>query len=178
MDEIKWPLQYSRLETGKSEPIGDWSGIFIRGDEALGYAIGLRDFLEEVEKMKENGLLTSIFGLMHLQALVGLLSDANQHNGIESQKIAKIDNSLMIMDVLQESEIPDAWLIKRFENMASATADDFLFIEKIRIDIVVKNLEHIAKMDGAEKKEFQSRFEWMKALSNRMRSDFLFLRKG
>lgn len=42
------PYRY-RFETGVLQPEGDWPGIFIRGDDALGYAGRLRILIATLE---------------------------------------------------------------------------------------------------------------------------------
>jgi hypothetical protein len=38
-----------RIETGRMQFGADWPGVFIRGDEALGFARALRDVLKSAE---------------------------------------------------------------------------------------------------------------------------------
>lgn len=50
----------SRLETGPYRPAeDDWMGVFIRGDNAFGYAIGLRKALT-ILPIDENNLETTL----------------------------------------------------------------------------------------------------------------------
>jgi hypothetical protein len=62
-----------RLETGRFEPKGDWPGIFIRGDQALGYARTLRDLLKGIEQRAAELSETEIAAWMRVQALADLL---------------------------------------------------------------------------------------------------------
>jgi hypothetical protein len=42
-------MTQERVETGKMQFENDWPGVFIRGDEALGYAAAIRRFLAATE---------------------------------------------------------------------------------------------------------------------------------
>jgi hypothetical protein len=44
----KIPLNGVRPETGPMQFGGDWPGVFIRGDNALGYALALRRAIERL----------------------------------------------------------------------------------------------------------------------------------
>jgi hypothetical protein len=47
----KTPLDGSQVETGPMQFGGDWPGLFIRGDEALGYASALRRGVERLAEV-------------------------------------------------------------------------------------------------------------------------------
>jgi hypothetical protein len=42
------PLDDTRLETGPMQFSDDWPGVFVRGDDALGYALALRRAVERL----------------------------------------------------------------------------------------------------------------------------------
>jgi len=71
-----------RLETGKIRCDDDWSGVFIRGDEALGHATSI-DFT-----------LSDIKNIIHpvnremLEALREVLKSASEHNGVDPQLVS------------------------------------------------------------------------------------------
>ena len=55
------PEQHKRIETGVTQFGDDWPGVFIRGDCAFGYAMYLRNFLNNeddlISKAGIDGLL-------------------------------------------------------------------------------------------------------------------------
>lgn len=44
------PAQTPRVETGPVKFGDDWTGLFIRGDNAMYYALCIRSLIEQVEK--------------------------------------------------------------------------------------------------------------------------------
>ena len=57
------PEQHKRVETGVTQFGDDWSGVFIRGDCAFGYAMYLRGFINnEKDEISKAG----VFGLLSL----------------------------------------------------------------------------------------------------------------
>ena len=74
----------ARPETGAMRFEGDWRGVFIRGDNAFGYAIEIRAILEgsaPVEFHKH-----ALKGLMEL-----LLSSDERNEGVETQQMKSYD---------------------------------------------------------------------------------------
>jgi len=70
----------------------DWSGIFIRGDNALYYAMALKSILDGLtEEQKQD-----VFGIVApLDGLVQLLYSANHHvNDPERQFMKKFEDCL------------------------------------------------------------------------------------
>ena len=59
------PEQHKRVETGVTQFGDDWPGVFIRGDCAFGYAMYLRNF---INNEKDEISKASVFGLMSLLA--------------------------------------------------------------------------------------------------------------
>lgn len=57
------PLTYKRIETGALQFADDWPGLFIRGDNAMDLAIGLRT----VETMLKSLRVEDVPGLRALQ---------------------------------------------------------------------------------------------------------------
>lgn len=62
-----------RVETGVLEINGDWPGIFIRGDNALAYAMYVNQAINALEQM-ENKEQMDVFALYGLKGLASLLS--------------------------------------------------------------------------------------------------------
>lgn len=64
-----------RLETGVMTPDGDWPGIFIRGDNALGYAANLRAVYALAEQRAKEGSMRGDEAMIwsHLKGLTDLL---------------------------------------------------------------------------------------------------------
>jgi hypothetical protein len=64
-----------RIETGVMTPKGDWPGIFIRGDDALSYAVQLRAALAAAEERAASGMMphAEATAWERLQAMADLL---------------------------------------------------------------------------------------------------------
>lgn len=77
MNEIrKLPAaEDGRVETGPVQFGDDWPGIFIRGDNAFGYAMALQEAME---------IIPDGFKKMQLRSLCGLLGEAIVMPGIKS----------------------------------------------------------------------------------------------
>lgn len=67
----------SRLETGPYRPAeDDWMGVFIRGDNAFGYALGLRKALTMMPL--DEGNLETILCRAIISGLAELLESCNE----------------------------------------------------------------------------------------------------
>jgi hypothetical protein len=64
-----------RVETGPLQINDDWTGCFIRGDNALGYAIALNTILEALTEDQKNDL---IFRIAEIEELTQLLAKVRQ----------------------------------------------------------------------------------------------------
>lgn len=62
-----------RLETGPYKPDGDWTGVFIRGDDAFRFAVALRA-LTEVQPRE----LRNIMNVEIVRVLIDLLASSNE----------------------------------------------------------------------------------------------------
>lgn len=62
-----------RVETGVLEINDDWPGIFIRGDNALAYAMYVSQAIAVLEKMEDKEQM-DVFALYGLKGLASLLS--------------------------------------------------------------------------------------------------------
>jgi hypothetical protein len=64
-----------RLETGVMQPEGDWPGIFIRGDNAFGYAMQLRTLLAHMEERSKSEKIpnSELMAWASVQELANLL---------------------------------------------------------------------------------------------------------
>ena len=62
-----------RVETGSLQINDDWPGIFIRGDNALGYAMHLEMAIRALEESANNNEM-DVFALHGLKGLADLLS--------------------------------------------------------------------------------------------------------
>lgn len=58
-----------RLETGPVQFGNDWPGVFIRGDDAIYFAVCLEDLIERAKENNDPQLQ------IHIAVLKGLLSD-------------------------------------------------------------------------------------------------------
>lgn len=65
-----------RAETGVLEFEGDWPGVFIRGDNAMMYAMTLRLVLESLPKD-----FGDAFARMYLKGLLELMESSNVRSG-------------------------------------------------------------------------------------------------
>jgi hypothetical protein len=65
----KIPLDDARPETGPMQFGGDWPGVFIRGDNALGYALALRRAVERLAEV--DGPSVDVARLADLVELLG-----------------------------------------------------------------------------------------------------------
>jgi hypothetical protein len=70
-----------RVESGVIKFGEDWPGLFLRGDDALAYAIYLKNFLD---------CPTDIMSQVQMRGLVELLSSVREHEGQSLIKV-KVD---------------------------------------------------------------------------------------
>ena len=66
----KLPQQEQRVETGVVQFGDDWPGVFIRGDNAFGYALHLRYLLEENDA-------DDMIAVSFVKGLLSLLESSN-----------------------------------------------------------------------------------------------------
>ena len=81
-----------RAETGPMQFEDDWTGVFIRGDNALMlYAPALRRLLKLKQELLENNQIEDkdVFDEFTLKSLLELLSSANHHAENESLQMLK-----------------------------------------------------------------------------------------
>lgn len=69
----------SRIETGPIQFGDDWPGIFIRGDNAIGYATAIRRLLAKIEPLAREGAIDTIdlIDANAVRALADLLASCN-----------------------------------------------------------------------------------------------------
>ena len=67
----KHPMSIPRVETGVVQFGDDWPGIFIRGDDALPYAMYLEQLIHAVEE-------TNPLGAIPLRGLVDILRSCDE----------------------------------------------------------------------------------------------------
>lgn len=80
-----------RAETGAMRFEGDWRGVFIRGDNAFGYAMYLKAVLANPEHDKTIRMYkTGLEGLMEL-----LLSSDERQDGVETQQMKPFDDCVV-----------------------------------------------------------------------------------
>lgn len=66
----------NRVETGALEVNDDWPGVFIRGDNAMHYAVSLKRLLVKLESQTDTTDLIDIVSLGTVQSLVKLLDSS------------------------------------------------------------------------------------------------------
>jgi hypothetical protein len=71
-----------RAETGAMRFAGDWRGVFIRGDNAFGYAMALRATLDAPDELRAEIARSSLQGLLDL-----LLSSDERRPNAETQQM-------------------------------------------------------------------------------------------
>ena len=69
MSELQKLTEVGRLETGPIQLGDDWPGVFIRGDDAIGYTTALRRVVHRLVEFDDDGL-----GVVKLAELVDLLA--------------------------------------------------------------------------------------------------------
>jgi hypothetical protein len=66
-------MRTGRVETGRMEFSDDWPGVFIRGDDALSFALSLRTLLHEAEKRGSDLHANEVTALFRISELAALL---------------------------------------------------------------------------------------------------------
>jgi len=79
-------IRKKRANTGKMKFGEDWSGVFIRGDDALGYTTYLTQIMPLLEANLKDDLGSRIC-LQNIQGLLKLLSTAEETKGGECQEL-------------------------------------------------------------------------------------------
>lgn len=74
-----------RPETGSMQFGDDWPGVFIRGDNAAGYALALQDILSHPSLITESPRV-SVFSLMTVSGLLRLLQGCDTRSNPTCQK--------------------------------------------------------------------------------------------
>lgn len=81
-----------RAETGPLEFDDDWTGVFVRGDNALFYAKQLEKITYQIESKKD----ISSLDLFVLYDIMNLLSNANHHlENTTKQKLKKFEDCVL-----------------------------------------------------------------------------------
>jgi len=132
-----------RLETGKIKCDDDWSGIFIRGDEALGHATSIDFTLSDTRN-----IIHPVNREM-LETLRDILKSAGEHNGVDPQLvnmkqcrykfIAGGEYKLLFFNtgVKQVSEIPAYYkgsIQTYIDGVLSLFDEGFVTINKVKND--------------------------------------------
>ena len=66
----------NRIETGALAINDDWPGVFIRGDNAMHYAVCLKRLLSKIESQSDSTDLIDIVSLSAVHSLVKLLDSS------------------------------------------------------------------------------------------------------
>ncbi len=75
-----------RAETGAMQFEGDWRGVFIRGDNAFGYAINIKQMLSVDTELSRKIGRASLESLMEL-----LFSSDERKEGADTQQMKRFD---------------------------------------------------------------------------------------
>ncbi len=94
-----------RPETGAMKFEGDWTGVFLRGDNALGYGLALKALLDSLKGEDHDVLQAAL-----LQGLVEILFSCN-----ESPPAPENALDIFTAAVHPNAEQPGAQKLKRFE---------------------------------------------------------------
>lgn len=77
----------TRAETGQMQFGDDWPGVFIRGDNALYYAMQLETALNAPELLSKDGGDAILYTA--LESLANLLANANAFAGLQDVQLMK-----------------------------------------------------------------------------------------
>ena len=77
----------TRLETGIVQCDDDWPGVFIRGDSALGYALGIENALHLIDQETQDN---NAIMLCDIHSLQSLLYQSNVDSGVPRQSITRV----------------------------------------------------------------------------------------
>jgi hypothetical protein len=83
----------------------DWTGLFLRGDAALPYAMYLSQFIEGAEKRLGSEQSTDVIGLMMLRGLASLLGSCDDRGPAPGwQNMRSIEECLISVEPGPTSE--------------------------------------------------------------------------
>lgn len=89
----------SRPETGAMRFAGDWRGVFIRGDNAFGYAMNIKMMLSEGDSdIKRRIGRAALEGLLEL-----LLSSDERNENTNTQQMKPFDQCVLEDSLCQKS---------------------------------------------------------------------------
>jgi hypothetical protein len=80
----------------------DWTGVFLRGDDALPYAMYISEFIKDIEKKTEQD--TDVFGLMMLRGLARLLGGCDERGQVAGRQDMKPLEECLIVKPRPTSE--------------------------------------------------------------------------
>ena len=97
--KINVPSLKGRIETGPVKFNDDWTGLFIRGDDAAYYGLCLVTVLKNLEELDPN---FDLFMSIALRGLVSMLQSTNEFG--EQMGIVKLRVNELKKDLVQESD--------------------------------------------------------------------------
>lgn len=83
-----------RAESGPVKFKNDWTGVFIRGDNALAYVLYLQKLLDEVSQNSDD-----IIAVSYLQGLINLLSSC--------EEFSSENKNIQLLKTFEECKIDD-----------------------------------------------------------------------
>jgi hypothetical protein len=92
----------SRAETGSMQFEGDWTGIFIRGDNCAGYAMHLSFLIKELENHKEE---FDFVDIGTIKGLLRLLTSSNENKKLNPEGTGNIQSLKTFKDCLKQNGI-------------------------------------------------------------------------
>lgn len=87
-------MRDERPETGAMKFGEDWTGVFLRGDDAIPYALALRHLLELHPTVADDDT-NPVLATMVLKGLVDVLESCDErHQALDRQMLKKFDECL------------------------------------------------------------------------------------
>lgn len=138
----------ARLETGPVEPVGDWPGIFIRGDNALGFSLAIQSLLMKSDDAIARATVKSLGKLLktaHVQSGVGAVQIIPL---LETERKTRQAILKLVQDLLTLSEHVEQQSSVQYEEDAARSMREAANLIPKLLDIIDRDraaLEHISE---------------------------------
>ncbi len=121
-------VRVPRVETGVVQFDDDWPGVFIRGDNAFGWARTLAYSLLHAQAAKDG------LKFPELEPLIDLLASSDARNGIEPRMLtlqpsapASVERDEALEDLFSVAETIESWHIAKEDGLAGEDEEDLHF---------------------------------------------------